>query len=277
MIVDTHVHVVSDDQHKYPRKVTPGQPSEWVQDMTAETLLSLDAQAGIDKTVLVQPYTAYKYDNSYTADCAAKYPDCFTSVCILDPTQNDTPDQLTYWVKQRDMRGIRLFTTTETEGTWLDDSRTFPVWERAASLGIPLCIMTLFHQISRVRTVLERFPNVTVALDHLVVPRLSAGPPYDAVQPLFELVRFPNLYLKFSSVNLYAARRGKSTPREFFARLVDRFGARRLMWGSNFPATYDRSLKDQVDLAKEDLSFLSAEDQRWIFGETALTLWPMLR
>ena len=181
MIVDTHVHVVSDDQQKYPRKVTLGQPSEWVQDMTAEKLLSLNAQAGIDKTVIVQAYTAYKYDNSFAADCAAKYPGRFTSVCILDPTQNDTPDQLTYWVKQRGMRGIRLFTTTETEGRWLDDARTFPVWERAASLGIPVCIMTLFHQIPRVRTVLERFPNVTVALDHLAMPRLSAGPSYDSV------------------------------------------------------------------------------------------------
>jgi predicted TIM-barrel fold metal-dependent hydrolase len=49
------------------------------------------------------------------------------------------------------------------------------------------------------------------------------------------------------------------------------------MWGSNFPATFDRGLKEQFDLAKEDLSFLSAEDQHWIFGETALTLWPTLR
>jgi predicted TIM-barrel fold metal-dependent hydrolase len=277
MIVDTHVHVVSDDQQKYPRKITPRASGEWVQDMTAETLLSLNAQAGIDRTVLAQAYSAYKYDNSYTADCAAKYHDHFTSVCILDPTQSDTPDRLTYWVKQRGMRGIRLFTTTETEGTWLDDPRTFPVWERAASLSIPICIMALFHQIPPVRTVLERFANVTVALDHLAVPRLSAGPPYDSVQPLFELVRFPHLYLKFSSVNLYSARRGKSTPEEFFTRLIDRFGARRLMWGSNFPATYDRSLNDQFDLARQVLSFLPQEDQRWIFGETALTLWPMLR
>lgn len=277
MIVDTHVHVVSDDQQKYPRKVTSGASGEWVQDMTSETVLSLNARAGIDKTVLVQAYSAYMYDNSYTADCAAKNPDRFASVCILDPTQSDAPDQLTYWVKQRGMRGIRLFTTTETEGTWLDDPRTFPVWERAASLGMPICIMALFHQIPRVRSVLERFPNVTVALDHLAVPRLSAGPPYGSVQPLFELVRFPNLYLKFSSVSLYAARRGKSTPKEFFTRLIDRFGARRLMWGSNFPATYDRSLKDQFDLATQELSFLPQEDQRWIFGETALTLWPMQR
>ena len=292
MIVDTHVHVVSDDQQKYPRStviqigsgvtdagqaLTTGAPGEWVQDMTGEMLLSLNKQAGIDKTVLVQAYSAYKYDNSYTADCAAKYPDRFTSVCILDPNQSDAPDQLSYWVTQRGTRGIRLFTITEPEGTWLDDPRTFPVWERAASLGIPICIMTRFHQIPRVRIVLERFPNVTVALDHLAIPRLSAGPPYDSVEPLFELARFPNLYLKFSSVSLYAARRGKSTPKEFFSRLVERFGARRMMWGSNFPATNDRSLKDQYELAKQELSFLTQEDQRWIFGETALTLWPMLR
>jgi L-fuconolactonase len=286
MIVDTHVHVISDDQQRYPRQITRSaglsaflreHRRNWVQDITAEALLALNAQAGIDKTVLVQAYSAYKYDNSYTADCAAKYPERFTSVCILDPTQSDTPEQLTYWVKQRGVRGIRRFTTTETEGSWLDDPHTFPVWERAASLGIPICIMTLFHQIPRVRTVLERFPAVTVALDHLAMPRLSAGPPYNAVQPLFDLARFPNLYLKFSSVNLYAARKGKSTPKELFARLIDHFGAGRLMWGSNFPATYDRSLKDQFDLARQELSFLPQDDQRWIFGETALTLWPMLR
>jgi hypothetical protein len=45
-------------------------------------------------------------------------------------------------------------------------------------------IMALFHQLPRVRSVLERFPTVSVALDHLAVPRLSSGPPYDGAQTL---------------------------------------------------------------------------------------------
>jgi L-fuconolactonase len=180
-------------------------------------LLSLNAQIEIDKTVLVQAYSAYKYDNSYTADCATSYPGHFASVSILDPLQNTTPDNLSYWVKERGMRALRLFTTTETEGTWLDDPRTYPVWERANSLGLPICTMALSHQIRRVGSMLERFPTIAVALDHLAVPRLSGGPPYFSVQPLFELARFTNLYLKFSSVNLYAASRGKSNARGFSA------------------------------------------------------------
>jgi hypothetical protein len=73
MIIDTHVHAVSDDERKYPRQAAPGALSEWVRNMSAEMLLALNVQAGIDKTVLVQAYSAYKYDNSYTADCAASY------------------------------------------------------------------------------------------------------------------------------------------------------------------------------------------------------------
>jgi L-fuconolactonase len=124
---------------------------------------------------------------------------------------------------------------------------------------------------------LERFPSLNVALEHLGGPDLSNGPPFAESRPLFDLVRFPNLYLKFSSVNLYAAMAGPGTPADFFRLLVEAFGARRMMWGSNFPATYDRGLKQQLELAREQLSFLSAEDQRWIFADTALSLWPMLR
>ena len=94
MIVDTHVHAVSADQRRYPRQVTPGASGEWVQNMSAEMLLSLNAEAGIDKTVLVQAYSAYQYDNSYTADCAARYPGHFAGVSIPDPLQTDTPDNL---------------------------------------------------------------------------------------------------------------------------------------------------------------------------------------
>jgi predicted TIM-barrel fold metal-dependent hydrolase len=83
--------------------------------------------------------------------------------------------------------------------------------------------------------------------------------------------------LKFSSVNLYAASRGKSNVTEFFSRLLDCFGASRIMWGSNFPATNDRSLKEQYDLARNELSFVPEADQRRLFGETALSLWPMLQ
>jgi L-fuconolactonase len=274
VIVDTRVHVISKDQQKYPRR--PGELPEWVQDLSGATLVALNREAGIDRTVLVQGFGAYAFDNSYAADCAAEYPDRFSSVCIVDQLAKDAADRLTYWVKRRGVRGVRLFTIDEPE-VMVDDPRALPFWERAAALAIPVCIMMRFHQVPRLPALLERFPQVPVALDHVAVPRLREGPPYDTLGPLFDLVRFPNLYLKFSSETIYAARRGRSSPREFFSWLLEHFGPDRIMWGSNFPATHDRSLREQLVMAREELSFLPEEHQRWLLGETALRLWPTLR
>jgi predicted TIM-barrel fold metal-dependent hydrolase len=225
----------------------------------------------------VQAYTAYEYDNDYVADIAAERPDRFVSVCIVDATQPDAPDQLSYWVEQRGVRGLRLFPAAERDALWLDDPRTFPLWERAARLGIPVCVCLRFRQLPRLLTAIERHPQVPVALDHLGSPRLDDGAPFNRAAPLFELARFSNVYLKFSSVNLYAAVKGSSTPRDLFHRLIDAFGSHRMMWGSNFPNTYDRPLKDQLSLARDELSFLPEADREWLFSETALSLWPMLR
>jgi L-fuconolactonase len=275
VVIDTHVHVISPDQCKYPRTLAKAH-TEWVRDTSAEHMLEQMDAAGVDRAILVQAYGAYEYDNNYAADAALAYSGRFVSVAIVDPIRDDAAGWLNYWVTERGMRGVRLFVMTDPEGYWLDDPRTFPLWETAESLRIPICVCAPMRQVPRLMTPLERFPHVAVALDHVGLPRLDAGTPYTAARSLLELARYPNLYLKFSSVTLYAAARGASSVRDFFSRLVDRFGAHRMMWGSNYPATHDRRYTDQVDLAKNELAFLSEPDRRALFGETAFSLWPSL-
>ncbi|MBF6559216.1 MAG: amidohydrolase [Candidatus Binataceae bacterium] len=276
VVVDTHVHVIAPDQRKYPRTLS-GAHSEWVRETSAEHLIEVMDAAGVDRTVLVQAHGAYGYDNSYAADAALAYPDRFAGVAIVDPLRDDAAGRLNYWVTERAMRGLRLFALTEPAGEWLDDPRTFPLWELAESLHIPICVCAPMRQVPRLMAPLERFPRVAVALDHAGLPRLDDGPPYAAARPLFDLARYPNLYLKLSSVTLYAAARGASTARDFIGRLVDRYGARRIMWGTNYPATHDRGFVEQVDLARRELEFLGHADRQAIMGGTALALWPGLR
>jgi L-fuconolactonase len=275
MVVETHVHIVAPDQGKYPRRLSHSTLSGWVQDLPTEELLSLMDGAGIDRAVLVQAYGAYGADNSYVADTVARYPERFAGVFAVDPLQADAAQRATHWAAERGLRGLRIITLTQPE-LMLSDPRTQPMWERAAALNIPLCITTEFHQVPLLPALLERFPNVKVVLEHMGMPNLKWGPPYQAAQPLFDLARFPNCYVKFSTVSIYAAMAGKSSPAEFFRRLLDRFGPR-LMWGSNFPSTRDRGLKEQLQLAREQLAFLLPDEQRQVFGETALDLWPALR
>jgi predicted TIM-barrel fold metal-dependent hydrolase len=120
--------------------------------------------------------------------------------------------------------------------------------------------------------VLARFPQARVLLDHMGRPAVADGPPYLDAEPLFELARHKNLVLKLTTHNVRDSRQGKATPETFFARVVKEFGASRIAWGSNYPAS-EGSLATLLADARAALATLPKEYQEWIFFRTAKTLY----
>lgn len=276
MIVDTHVHVISRDRGHYPYTPDERGLGEWVEShpVTVEELVQELDGAGVDRALLVQASSAYGYANAYAADSAQQHRDRFVGLCIIDMLAPDAPQRLNYWVETRGMRGIRLFTTPNPDAPWIDDPRTLPVWEKTLELGIPLTVQIHARHLPRLSKMIEQFPDLPVALDHLANAQLvaTASPPPE----LLALADLPNLYSKFSTVNLDAAQQ-RATVADYFGPLLERFGAQRLMWSSNYPATHDRSYADMLQLAREAFAYLPRADQEHLFGETALSLWSELR
>ena len=277
MIVDTHVHVISDDLETYPL-VSGRRRLGWVDEarFTVEQVLALMDEAGVDRALLVQPLTAYGYDNRYTALSARRYPDRFVSVPIVDMEAAGAAETLRSLNENEKMTGVRLFGRAGG-GDWLDNPKTFPVWELAQELGFPIAVLLGIERAPKLAAMLERFPGVTVALDHLGSVPFDDGPPYETAAPIFDLARFPNLRLKFSPTNEQSAARGPGGIKDVLERIVDRFGVDRLMWGSNFSATYEPPYAELVEMGQESLSFLTAEERAKIMGGNALEVWPALR
>ena len=67
----------------------------------------------------------------------------------------------------------------------------------------------------------------------------------------------------------------KATPETFFKKLTDEFGASRLAWGSNYPASAG-PLSKLLGVARECLASVRSQDQEWIFARTAQSLYPAL-
>ena len=275
-VVDTHIHIVAADHQRYPFSPDSRGLGEWVtaNPVTIEEMILEMSSGGVDQALLVQASSAYSYDNSYVADGAEQHPNRFVSICIIDVLAHDAPDTLTHWVEQRRARGIRLFTTPQPEAPWLDDPRTFPVWERTRELGIPLLVQTFNRHLPRLYRVIEKFPEIPVAVDHLGNAQLEDG---NAPLPeLLALADLPNTHAKFSTVNIYdCEKKGVPIP-DYFGPLLERFGSGRLMWGSNYPNTYDRPYAEMVDVSRQALAYLPAADREALFGGTALKLWPEL-
>ena len=176
------------------------------------------------------------------------------------------------------MAGLRLFTAGSTmteQAPGLGAPASYPTWARAQELDIPVCVQMRLAGVPMLRQLLDRFPAVRVIVDHFARPPMADGPPYDAAQPLFALADYPHVYVKLSTVTHEDAAAGRSTPRAFLEQLVGAFGADRIAWGSNYPAS-EGPLAALVALAREWVAFLSAEDQQRILGGTALALYPTL-
>ena len=278
-IIDIHPHVIAPDSQRYPRTPLGGHQSLWSQErpVSVEQLIAEQDRAGIRKAALVQASTCYGHDNSYVADAVQAHPERFTGVFSCDILASDACETMTHWVA-RGLTGLRLFTTGSTmpgQAGWLDDPRSYPAWRKAEDMRLPVCLQMTADGIPQLENVLERFAGLRVVLDHLARPIQGDGPPYEAAASLWRLARFPGVYVKVTERNFVGASSGRATPETFFGRLVSEFGASRIAWGSNFPAS-ERSLPDLLVLANEALRFLPETDREWIFSRTAQTLYPAI-
>lgn len=278
-IVDIHPHVISPDEARYPRGPLGGVLSDWARErpVTPDQMIAAMDAAGVARSALVQASTCYGYDNGLVADAVATYPDRFAGVFSVDVLQADAPEKIRHWV-DRGLSGLRLFTTGSTmreQAGWLDDPKTFPAWDCAQALNIPVCVQMQLKAVGQLHTLLDRFPKATVILDHLASPDARDGAPYAAAQSLFDLARYPNVILKATIRNIRMIAEGGGAFRPYFQKVVDTFGASRIAWGSNFP-TSDASLSRIVEESRAALAFLPDGDREWIFRRTAERLYPSL-
>jgi L-fuconolactonase len=278
-IHDIHPHVISKDDAVFPRSPIGGEQSDWSREhqVTVEDMITAMDEAGIASSALVQSATCYGYNNSYVAHAIKLHPDRFTGVGTIDVLAPDAVDTLKGWI-DRGIAGVRLYTggsKLEFDFSWLNDARTFPVWEYAGANGISICVQARPPAFPIIVEMARRFPQTRIILDHLARMDTTDGPPYANAQPLFDLAANPNIYLKVTPRSFDLANSGQASPETFFPKLVAQFGARRIAFGSNYPAS-SGTLKQIVDRARENLKSLSQGDQNWILGGTAEFLYPKL-
>lgn len=271
MIIDSHLHVWRADP-TYPNPITtlmsPTSP------VPLELFEEYMAGHNIERAIFVQPMYPGE-DNSYVADCAASQPDRLAAVCVIDPAEAGAPERLSYWVKERGCRGLRLRPRAEGQRAIFGHPDSDPLWQRAADLGIVISVLMSPQHIPALAAVVARFPTVPVIVDHLGHPDVTAGVDSPDFQALLKLAHLPNLHIKLSGF-YYFSNHAFPYPdcRPLVQAIYDSFDPTRLLWGSDFPhvilkTDYGRavSVLERIGVA------FSAEDLQLIKGENALRLY----
>jgi len=271
-IIDSHVHIWKKDP-RYPWAKETTRPPE--KDATPETLLELMKANGVAKTVIIQ-VIYYRWDNSYLADALKQYPEYFRGVARVNPESPSAPDDLSRLVEQQKFRGVRLSPAAGIAGDWIRGPLMPPLWKRCQQLRVPMTILAPIGRMPDVGALVEKFPDLTVAIDHM------ADSPLDQPQELNKLItlrRYPRVFVKVSHTwSLSRQPYPYPDSQAQVKRLYDTFGPRRLMWGTDWPLVENHcGYAKALVMVRDEMKFLNEEDKSWMLSKTVERVWPFDR
>jgi predicted TIM-barrel fold metal-dependent hydrolase len=131
----------------------------------------------------------------------------------------------------------------------------------------------------QVAIIAARYPHLTLILDHMGYPQVQQD--ISAYQPIVDLARFDNVFLKLSDV---AGHSEQAFPYQdvhpFIRQTLKVFGSARMVWGTGYPGHHRQkhnwpTLEQELRLIYEGLPFLQAADIDRILGGTAAEFWGL--
>lgn len=239
-------------------------------DYSGEYLLSEMKLYQHDHTV-ISHVCYYGRDNSYTIHCVKTWPKQFSGYGLLvgyrlyPPGDKENPSRLRRLMKEDGLVGLRISPRYDPKVVWFNDPVMYPMWKEAEQLGAVFHIFLSPHQVGQVADMAERYPGVTIVIDHLAMIDINA-PDSEGFGPLLDMARFPNVYIRTTMVN---PSKTKEVPYRdvwpFLRRLYDRYGAQRMLYANFF----------EYVAIKELVPFFTPEDREWILGRTAMKVYKI--
>ncbi|KAI0565692.1 2-amino-3-carboxymuconate-6-semialdehyde decarboxylase [Gracilaria domingensis] len=263
MKVDAHVHVWDSEFEPHPDHAIPPILG------TARDLINNMDAAGVDKTIIVQPIN-YKFNHDCVISAIRSFPDRFVGVALADTTQeSDAAKRQLRKLVADGFRGIRINPTFTAEG--FRDNCVSELVHEAGMLDVAVALFARPQHMNDVETLVTNHPNTKIVVDHFA---FASGDEADKAQSrLLELSKYSNVYVKVSAWFRVSTQEWPHRDLHgFVRRLVDGFGAHRLLLGSDYPFVkeqyeYKKAMRivDEVDV--------SDDERRWIVGDSAAALY----
>jgi predicted TIM-barrel fold metal-dependent hydrolase len=293
MLFDTHAHVLSADRERYPYSTLRGGAKAPVSPVvfSVEDLVRAMDAGGVDHACIVQRATIYGYDNRYALDAAAAHPGRFVPIVVLDAQDPASPGLLRDLAGKHRLGGLRIVAPelTEKDTAWLDSEDALGLWRAASELGLPVTVILYRRNNEAGRAALlgiaRRFRDIPILIDHVGVPHASTPetryaasqgiqyvvpppPGFGITESVAQFGELSHVHFKVTDINFDRLEDGPFDSAAFVRALADRFGAERLLWGSDVgqsPAPYAEKLERLHAAA----ATLNERERALFFGGTA--------
>jgi L-fuconolactonase len=277
-IVDAHHHVwdlgVRDPDWLRDRRLAPIHRT-----FTTADLRPLAAAAGVGASVLVQ--TLALADETDELLALADGDDLVAGVVgWVDLTAPEVADRLAALLDGPHgavLRGVRHLVQDEPDDDWLARPDVLRGLRAVGEAGLVYDLLTLPRQLPAAVRAVSATPSLVFVLDHCSKPPIASGALEPWAGELRALARLPNVVCKLSGLVTEAAPGWTVADLRPYAGVVlDAFGPRRLMLGSDWPvcllaAPYDTVIGTALEL----IEGLSPAERSEVLSGTATRVYRL--
>lgn len=274
MRVDAHQHFwhIADRRGAWP----PPALASIHRDFVPGDLAPLLCGHGVASTVLVQSMPN-EDDTLFMLDLAKRHSFISGVVGWADLKGADAPARIAALAHDPLLKGLRPMLQDEDDERWIDDAALAPAVEAMLHHRLSFDALVLPHHLPALLAFARRHPALPIVIDHGAKPAIAAGELEPWRRDIAALARLPQVYCKLSGLVTEAGEAWSVDQlRPYTGHILDAFGSRRVIWGSDWPVLNLAADYGQWIAASEALlAELSSAERDDIFGLNAVRFYRL--
>jgi len=268
--IDTHQHFWKYNQRDYVW-MTSGM-DKLRKDYLPPDLMPLMNAAGVGGTIAVQARQSLE-ESIWLLQLAEDYPFIRAVVGWVDLCGEGVIEQLEQFARHPKFRGVRHVVHDELDDEFMLRKSFLLGLSQLKRYGLTYDLLLFPRHLPVACEVAKRLPDQSFVLDHIAKPRIRTRDIEPWAADLRRLARFANVSCKISGLVTEAAW-DSWKPEDFRPYLdvvLDAFGSKRLMIGSDWPVcTLAAEYLSVINLEAQYIAELSADEQQAIWSTNAL-------
>ncbi|GJJ04411.1 amidohydrolase [Duganella rhizosphaerae] len=268
MRIDAHQHFwrLADRQGAWP----PPALSVIYRDFQPADLAPLLHRHGVAKTVLVQSMPN-EADTRSMLELAGRHAFIGGVVGWVDLKHSEAPRRIAALAADPLLKGLRPMLQDLADEHWIADPALAPAVAAMLAHRLSFDALVLPRHLPALYTFAERHPQLPIVIDHGAKPLVALGRLEPWRADLARLAQLPNVHCKLSGLLTEAGPVWNVAGlRPYVDHIVGVFGARRVIWGSDWPVLALAGQYEHWVAASEALlAGLGDADRCGIFGLNA--------
>jgi L-fuconolactonase len=197
------------------------------------------AAAGIDGTVLVQSLPT-EDDTRFLLDLAQRTATVWAVVGWVDMKAPDAAEKISAFAGHPKARGLRPMLQDLADDAWIDDPALDGAVAAMIEHDLRFDALAMPRHLASLYEFARRYPDLKIVIDHGAKPDIAARALEPWLSAMTRLALLPNVHCKLSGLWTEAGDAAgddalNNRVRPYVRILAELFGARRLMWGSDWP------------------------------------------